>query len=52
MEKKEIFKILLALSALAVLSFWSVDGPKTDNNTAVKGEEKAVSKEPMLEWKE
>jgi len=52
MEKKEIFKILLALAALAVLSFWSVDGPKTDNNPAVKGEEKAVSKEPMLEWKE
>lgn len=52
MDKKEILKVLLALLALAVISFWSVEKPKTDGKPAIKVEEKTVSKEPTLEWKE
>src|SRR3989344_5015142 len=52
MEKKEILKILLALVALAVISFWSIEKPKVGGEFAKKEEEKTVSKEPLLEWKE
>ena len=52
MDKKEILKILLALAALAVISFWSIEKPKVGGEFAKKEEEKTVSKEPLLEWKE